>query len=369
MGRRVNEIVAWSPRLLVFCLLAGGPATAQVPKEPPATRWIPSLAITGGATFQDQSSSVSSMCQVGGFGLPPSVGNCSGYPDGFPVAGPGPAPLRPERSGSERAVSPFVGGSLQLLTPAIPIPTRPRFFIQGEILPTFATDRNIAAEGDPDGVSAPLAQNTGFIEGPLQFSQPEFVGVGSRTTSTVETLVYGASAGLAFPFELLGRRLWLKPSVGWLRYEVQVEGTVEAGLKDDIPLIPGPNTRDCTFVPNPAFPGPPGVPTPQFLAAPCSGIGLSGSDSLWLQGVGPGLALELDAARWGPIGASLYIDAAAYKILGDRDLSFTSSVTYDTNLGRIPADTYTANWSFSADPWIYRAGVGIRFSWLGRPGR
>jgi hypothetical protein len=362
MARRVNEILALGAPALVLCLLTGGPATGQVPKEAPATRWIPSLAITGGATFQDQSSSVDSMCQVGGFGLPPSVGNCSGYPDGFPTPGPGPAPLRPAESGNERAVSPFVGGNLQLLTPEIPIPTRPRFFVQGELLPTFATDRNIASEGNAEGVSVPIF-TTGASQGlprpPTQFSQNEFVGAGSRTTSTVETLVYGASVGLAFPFELLGRRLWLKPSVGWLRYEVQVEGTVDAGIKDDLPQMPGPNARDCTFLPDATNP----------VTAACAGISLDGSESTWLQGVGPGLALEMDAARWGPIGASLYLDARAYKILGDREVSFSSSVTYDTNLGRIPADTYSANWSWSADPWIYRAGVGIRFSWLGRPGR
>jgi hypothetical protein len=262
-------------------------------------------------------------------------------------------------------VSPFVGGSLQLLTPEIPIPTRPRFFVQGELLPTFATDRNIAAEGDPSGVEVPVAQNTGFILGPTSFFQNEFVGVGSRTTSTVETLVYGANLGLAFPFEVRGRRLWLKPSVAWLRYEVKVEGKLEAGIKDDSPLVRGPNTRDCTFVPNPAFPGPPGSSVPEFLAAPCSGISFSGEDSMWFQGIGPGLELEMEAARWGPIGASLYLDARAYKILGDRELSFASSVNYPTSLGRIPADTYRANWSFSVDPWLYRAGVGIRFSWLG----
>jgi hypothetical protein len=40
-------------------------------------------------------------------------------------------------------------------------------------------------------------------------------------------------------------------------------------------------------------------------------------------------------------------------------------------LGPIPdadiaADTYTADFSFSVDPILYRGGVGIRFHWLGR---
>jgi hypothetical protein len=32
----------------------------------------------------------------------------------------------------------------------------------------------------------------------------------------------------------------------------------------------------------------------------------------------------------------------------------------------IGADTYTADFEFGVDDWAYRAGVGIRFHWLGR---
>ncbi len=57
-----------------------------------------------------------------------------------------PVPLRGSVDGDDLAVSPFVGGVLELMTPALPIPTRPRLFVSGEVLPTFAFKRNVALE-------------------------------------------------------------------------------------------------------------------------------------------------------------------------------------------------------------------------------
>src|SRR5262245_23826025 len=125
MRSTVNLLVSLGFRVVLLCLLTSGPAAGQLPDEFRAKRWIPSFGITGGATFQTQHSGVNSNCQIGGFGLPPDVGNCSGYPNGFPTPGPGPAPLRPSESGDELAVSPYVGGNLQLLSPEIAIPEFP----------------------------------------------------------------------------------------------------------------------------------------------------------------------------------------------------------------------------------------------------
>lgn len=361
---------------LLAASVAAAPAAGEGPRDPLAKRWIPSLAITGGATFQQQESTAESSCLNGGFAFPPDVGACSGWNSG-------PSPLRPVDAespedglikGDTLVVSPFVGANLQLLAPEIPIPTRPRVFVQGEILPTFASDRGLAAEGNPTGVAVPVNQSDGTPEPPAGFQQIALLGVGSRTISTIDTLVYGASLGIAFPFELRGRKLWIKPSFAWLSYEIQVEGIVEAGLKDDAPLAAlyqSTSIRDCTYVPNTTNP----------MSASCDGISLAGSGyRRRFNGIGPGLELEMEAARWGPVGASLYIDARAYSVLGNRTISFSDSVTYNQPVGGgplpiptagrvvrppIPADTYTANWSHSVDPWIFRAGVGIRFSWLG----
>ena len=90
----------------------------------------------------------------------------------------------------------------------------------------------------------------------------------------------------------------------------------------------------------------------------------------------------MEAARWGSVGISLYIDGHAYRVLGDRKVTVSNSVVYDQAVGGylvplsvqnyggttrppIPADTYSVRWSFEVDPWMYRAGAGLRFSWLG----
>lgn len=374
MHPRVNRIHAWS----AVSILLAAPAPAQEAPQPGSSgenRWVPGLGVTGGVTFQPQEASVESSCQVGGPGAPGGQGlieipPCSG---GVP---PSAGPLRPSDSDSEWTVSPYVGVDLQLMTPALPIPTRPRLFARGEILPTFASTRSIASEADPTGVSAPTFGGTGQVQPPGFYTEKAIGGQGSETESTVQTLVWAAGMGLAFPFEVRGRLLRLKPSFGWIRYEVEVEGIVVRALKNDRPDPQqrlGRVIRDCTFSPD----------TENPTSATCSGVSLSGSGSQWFNGIGPGLELEMDAFRWGPIGVSLFLGGNAYKILGERRVSFSESVTYPNPSppnppvpgppplapNRIPADTYSANWSFEVDPWLYRAGVGIRFHWLGRLGR
>jgi len=54
----------------------------------------------------------------------------------------------------------------------------------------------------------------------------------------------------------------------------------------------------------------------------------------------------------------------AHKIVSDRGLGFSDQVTLSGS--NLPTDTYTANWAFEVDPWLYRAGAGIRFHWLGK---
>jgi hypothetical protein len=366
MCGRVNRILA---ACSAAAILAPTPAPAQEAEEPAERRWVPGLGVTSGVTFQQQESSVQSSCAVGGVGTPAAerviaIPPCSG---GAPINPAGVGPLRPSASGSEWTVAPYVGVDLELMTPVLPIPTRPRLFARGEILPTFASSRKIATEGDPSAVILPTFGGTGALQPPGGYTQAAITGQGSQTLSTVQTLVWGAGMGLAFPFRVQGRELRLKPSFGWIRYEVEVEGLVVRAIKNDrqnLAQLNGQVIRDCTFVPN----------TVEPTSASCSGIELSASRLQRFDGIGPGLEIEMDAFRWGPIGASLFLGGNAYKILGERSVRFSDSITYPNPTastpyaapyGEIPADTYTAEWSFEVDPWLYRAGVGIRFHWLG----
>jgi hypothetical protein len=307
----VNRFSSWCACLAILATVETSAVAAGPDPRGGEDRWVPALAATSGVTIQDQEAAVASLDVTNG------------------------APLRNPADGDDLAVSPYVGANLQLMTPAIPaIPGRPRVFATGEILPTFASSRNIANEGN--------ASSFGFPPELGQFPDVAITGQGSVTTAEVQTLAFGAAIGIAFPFEVRGRQLRLKPSAGWIRYEVDVEGSVLSAICD------GGGSRCRTDATPPGF---------------ARLIELQGSDSQWFDGIGPGLEIEMDVYRLGSFGVSLFLDGHAYRVLGDRTVDFSDSVTFTDPLGG--PDTYVADWSFEVDPWIYRAGLGIRIHWLG----
>src|SRR5262245_22123159 len=100
-------------------------------------RWVPSFSIGSGLLFENQKGfSNSFQVQSGGTITDPVL---QGMVDG-----------------SDLLVEPFVGPGLELMSPALPIPTRPRFFIGSEFLPTFANDHEVAFKGDPGCVRSPF---------------------------------------------------------------------------------------------------------------------------------------------------------------------------------------------------------------------
>jgi hypothetical protein len=220
-------------------------------------------------------------------------------------------------------------------------------FVRGEIQLTFGSTRNVANEGDPVGVTKGERVNelSDLPTGSL-------VGAGSRTISETQTLGWGSVVGIAFPFEFLGRRLWVKPGAAWTRYTVDVVGIVEAGLKND----------------------PAGTPSEGGgWGSELRTISLKNSRSPTYDGIGPSLELEMDVGQFGPLGVSLFMGGAAYKILGDRSVSFSDSEYFPASAPSspptpprgLPEDTYTANWTFEVQPWLVRGAVGFRLHWYG----
>jgi len=335
MRKRANVFLTV---VAIFALFALVPTASFALGDDPAedagqegeNRWVPSLAITSGAIMQDQQGSVDSEMLVD---QPPF------------------SPLRGFVDGDDFAVSPFVGVALELMTPAIPIPTRPRFFASGEILPTFASDRELAIEGDPDCIRSLEAGATCVVDRDpdeirdLTFAQSEANGAGSKTTATVDTLVYGANLGLAFPMRIGKRQIRIKPSVGWINYGVDAEGLVVAAAC-------APPNR-CTDLPPQFF-----IPRPGYVRE----MRLEASDSRRFNGVGPGLDIEMDTGRFGPLGASLFMGARAYRILGNRKMEFGAVQSYDDLAGN---DVAAASFRVEIDQWLFRAHVGLRIQWLG----
>jgi outer membrane protein W len=300
------------------------------PKQAGEDRWVPSLAITAGVSIQRQYGTANSVL--------------------FEDMTPPPVPLGGFHVGDDTAVSPFVGVDLQLMTPALPVPTRPRLFVSAEILPTFASARDLALDGDPGCVrgpepDAPCARDEdGSRRTP--FGEDAANGEGTRTRAQINPLVYGAALGASFPLQISDRPIRIKPSVAFMSYRVDAAGVVVDAACD-----PSSACTDWTFLAG--FP-----PIPGFLRETT----LTASRSQRYYAVGPGLDIEMDAGQYGSLGAALFIGGRAYAVLGDRTMSFGTEETYDDQLGM---DRAVAQFNVEVDPWMFRAHVGLRLQWLG----
>ena len=294
-----------------------------------ADRWVPSVAIISGAIFQDWHGTVSS--QV-----------CRDCP--LPDPEGREEPLRPSASGDDRDVTSFFGGSVELMSPQLPVPGSPRFFVGGEVAAGFGATRSVALEGDPSTIGSPLPE---AAQSNTPFGDDIALGQGSKTEAEFGDLVYGAYAGLAFPLELYERALRIKPYVAWTRYEIDVSGAVVDA--DCLPILTGTRCNDTI--------GPP--PAQGFLRS----TELFASTSETFDAIGPGLDIEMDTGRLGPLGSSIFIGGRVYRVLGNREIKFSSPQrSFDDILG---SDTAAAQFSFDVDEWIYRFGVGFRLQWLG----
>ena len=280
-------------------LFAASPAEAADRSRDGDDRWVPALALVLGFSTLDEQGAVSS-ADLGG-----------------------PTPPRPFNDNHKFVTALEVGGSLELATPVLPIPLRPRFFIAGEIVNVSAQQRKIAAEGDPGRLIPPV--NT------IQFPEDAILGQGSATLGDYDTALYGASVGLSFPFEIGDWKLSVRPSARYLHRRATFQGLVTRAFR-------------------------------VIDAGPTSELVLRGKDSVDIHAIGPALEFEIEAARVDSIAASVYFGGGAYRLLNDRSISF--STTGQDSLGQ---STYSANWTAELDRWMYRAGLGIRVKWLGLP--
>jgi hypothetical protein len=286
-------------------------------------RWVPSLAIVTGMTIQGWSGSVESQI-------------CRGCP--IPDPAMGEEPLRPAATGDDNDVTPFLGANIELMTPTLPIPTSPRIFVGGEAMAAFGFERIVAGEGDPSELSSPLPNP----DATTPYSQNVVLGQGSQTLAQLRGGMYGAYMGIAFPFEIYGRPLRAKPSVGWTRYRVEAQGLVVSAE-----CAPRLTSTQCnTNRPD------------GFLRE----IRLEGSDSRTFDGVGPGIDIEMDTGRLGQLGTSIFLGARFFRILGDRNIDFGAAELYDDVLG---TDTTGAVFHYEMDEWMYRINLGFRVHWLG----
>jgi len=227
--------------------------------------------------------------------------------------------VRPSAAGNQLMIAPFVGGAFEVMTPRVAAGFgEPRFFGHADLSFSFGFDYDVAKEGTP-----------GVLVSPTQPTQESAVaGQGSVTSAKLDLLVVTAGAGLAFTLEGFGQRFRIKPSFEYLREEVEVEGQVSRAMALSM------------------------EPTTDYRL-----IQMSGRGSHTYHGIGPGLELEMDTRRAGPLMLTLFLSGQAYRLLGDREIVFSSS--YSDAIG-----TESATWTFEPDPWAFRGSVGLRFRWL-----
>jgi hypothetical protein len=321
-------------------------AMPAAPAEPvvrdETERWVPSVAIFSGVIAADIEADVESSEMGPRLLYTPFSPRPPDRPDFsvFETTVIPPELVRPPAFGDDTNVEPFIGGQFELMSPGLQkIPGRPRLYVAGDVSWSFAFNRDVAKEGDP-----------GAFEFPVGFNKPaaSVKGQGSRSTIEPEDLVVGANAGMAFSVDIGERRLRIKPNVGYLRQELVYTGSVNRAL-----LI---NTGNGTI-------DPPILPTWEEIE-------IKAEDDEVYHAIGPGLELEFDAARAGPIMLSVFANANAYKIIsGDRTIELEGTDTWENYQpeelgGGTETRTETAKWTFEKAPWSYRGSVGLRFRWV-----
>jgi hypothetical protein len=347
MRAGVNVVLAGIAHVLCLGLPLGTAADGEAPSG--SGQWVPSFAITTGVHFGEQSGAQASYLL-----------------DGESADPTAPQPLRGFSSRHDRVVVPFVGANVELMTPSLRIWAFPRLFASAEVLPTFGSERVLALDGEPNRIRGPEVDTVFAADEDgthyqtrglgatqprtLPFEQADANGQGMKTVAQVDQLSWGAKIGAAFAFELRGRQLRLKPSLGWYHFRVNVKSFMNNPTC--LPVTRCTNVyelqTDGTFL----------LVDPGFLRESI----VSGHDSGIFDGVGPGLDLEMDTARIGPIGAAIYAGIHAYYIPGDRDIFLGSAVGYNDALGN---DTELTIARVVVDPWVYRGAIGLRFLWLG----
>ncbi|TMA23454.1 MAG: hypothetical protein E6J87_25195, partial [Deltaproteobacteria bacterium] len=160
--------------------------------------------------------------------------DCNGARSGRLCDG-SPLKLRPDTEGLDTDVAPLVGASLELMTPRLfDALLRPRLFAHGDAALSFGFERNLAHEGTPGPFQAPEPR---IIDNDVV--EVTVLGQGSRAKAQVRRLVLSGGAGVAFSFDLFGRRLRIKPSVEYLREEVELIASLRRAVKQQPRVTPG----------------------------------------------------------------------------------------------------------------------------------
>ena len=254
-----------------------------------------------------------------------------------------PVKIQPDDSGSDTAVAPLVGGSLELMTPS-PLDgfLYPRLFVHADYAAAFAFERNLAGTGSPGRFQGPEffpATNNDVEELAIR-------GQGTRTRWQLNRDIWSAGGGIALTTNWFQRTIRIKPSLEWIHFDQDFIGVVHRAVKMKTPSQP-------QTVQNPG--------TPDWRAqvdftdiSSFRQIALTRVETHDFDGIGPGLEIEVDTVRLGPFKSSVFALGRGYHLLGDLDQRFSAINEFGE----------TATWTFEPEQWMWRAGVGFRLRWV-----
>jgi hypothetical protein len=238
--------------------------------------------------------------------------------------------ILPDDEGHDTSIVPLVGASLELMTPSLlgEAFLRPRLFAHVDVSAAFAYERNLAGVESPKDFAIPEGLNfTSTNPSQENIEELAIVGQGSRTHMQVDRWVYSGGAGIAFSADLFDRRIRIKPSIEYLREDIEYNGVVHRAVKRRTPT---------------------GVDLSSFYLLSMTQFRDESYD-----GIGPGLELEVDAARLGPFVSSVFFMGRGYYLFGEFDIKMTQTNQFNE----------TATWTVDLDRWAWRSGVGFRVRW------
>lgn len=232
--------------------------------------------------------------------------------------------------GDSIAVAGFVGLSAEVSTPALTrVPGRPRLFAHADISLSLDSSEGLANQADPGRPIVPPTNNFPALGVP---------NLGSAVRSEIEPLVFSGGVGVAFSAQLGERSLRIKPSIEWLWQEDKLTSLFSLAE---------------------------GAGADPLFCSPCRTVFIESNLTEGYHSLGPGLELELEAARFQDFMFSIFLGTQAYRVLGDNKLRSQAVGAWMTNgapsTGR--ADTLL-NTEYERERWHYRFLLGLRLHWF-----
>jgi hypothetical protein len=286
---------------IVFGVLWGSSASSQDIRSDANSRWIPGFSLGVGFRTLDIESTVTS-----------DRGHVNGH---------------------TQKLYGYVTASIDLMSPVIAdVSSAPRIFVRIGVANSFDGDERVANEGGPGEIVIPTVDRN---DDGIPDSQPPLAAVfgqGSGTAVEASSMIGTAGIGVDFSFEWLERKVHLRPSFEWVVQQQRVKALL--GYAEVAPISTNPEL------------------------CPCLSAFVSGEESEYLHGIGPGIEVGVDAGRLGPFLLNVFAGAQAYYEL-DRKMSVVATGPLEP-AGR----DVSVRSTYESDRWDYRIGVGIRFDWL-----